>query len=40
MTDAEKMLETMMAMGKAASEEQQTQLDTAAKSRGFEGTIF
>ena len=32
MTDAEKMLETMMMMGKAASEEQQNQLDTAAKS--------
>lgn len=32
MTDAEKMLETMMMMGKAASGEQQTQLDTAAKS--------
>ena len=32
MTDAEKMLETMMMMGKAASEEQQTQLDMAAKS--------
>lgn len=32
MTDAEKMLETMMMMGKAASEEQQNQLNTAAVS--------
>ena len=32
MTDVKKMLETMMMMGKAASEEQQAQLDTAAKS--------
>lgn len=30
MTDAEKMIEMMMAMGKAASEETQTQFDSAA----------
>ena len=31
MTDAEKMLETMMMMGKAVSEEQQKQIDMAAE---------
>ena len=31
-TDAEKMLETMMFMGKAASKEQQNQLNLAAQS--------
>lgn len=32
MTDAEKMLETMIMMGKAASKNQQTELDMAAQS--------
>ena len=31
MNDAEKMMETMLFMGKAVSEEQQTQLNTAAQ---------